>query len=195
MSGSCGSVGAEWLRPDGLGELTPFNSPLWSPTSVELRRTSLYGSLDDRHTLVAVGAAMQAALVRSTTERTPEWIQFDLPNAIRSYFDGLIHAAIIRWLTPERAWWGHDNNACVALLSELEGRFEEDWRLLLPELLLAAAQGKIPDSGVQHLIDKAETQLNCETSQQWPRDVLDYVELGLTLVKKVVSFAEEQQAN
>ena len=138
---------------------------------------------------------MQAALERHTSDSKPEWVQFDLPNALRSYFDGLIHASIIRWLTPERAWWGRDDNACVALLSELEGRFEEDWRLLLPELLLAAAQGKIPDSGVRHLIDKAETRLSDETSRQWPRDMLDYVDLGLTLVRQLVSFAAEEQPN
>ena len=176
----------EWLRPEGSHKPTPFNSPFWSPTSVELRRTSLYGSLDDRHTLVAVAAAMQSALEHHTAEGRPQWIQFDLPNALRSYFDGVIHVAIIRSLAPEHAWWGPDDNACVALLSELEGRFEEDWKLLLPELLLAAAQGKVPHSGVRHLIEKADDQLGGGTTQQWPRDVLDYVELGLTLVRELV---------
>ena len=134
---------------------------------------------------------MQEALEQNTSERTPEWVQFDLPNALRSYFDGLIHAAIIRWLTPERAWWGQDDNACVALLSELEGRFEGDWKLLLPELLLAAAHGKIPDSGVRHLIARAESRLSADASEQWPRELLDYVELGLMLVRKLVSFTAE----
>ena len=176
----------EWLRSEGSCEPPLFKSPFWSPTSAELRRTSLYGSLDDRHTLVAVAAAMQSALERHTAEGRPQWIQFDLPNALRSYFDGMIHAAIIRSLAPEHAWWGPDDNACVALLSELEGRFEEDWKLLLPELLLAAAQGKLPHTGVTHLLEKAEFQLSRSTTQQWPREVLDYVELGLTLVQKLV---------
>ena len=183
----------EWLRPEASVEQAQMESPFWSPTKVELRRTSLYGSLDDRHTLMAVGTAMHAALEHNTSDSTPEWVQFDLPKALRSYFDGLIHAAIIRWVTPERSWWGHDDNDCVALLSELEGRFEKDWRLLLPEFLLAAALGKIPDSGVWHLIDKANTQLLRNASQRWPQDVLDYVELGLILVKKLVAFTAEEE--
>ncbi len=186
---------SEWLESNSSHESAPFNSPFWSPTSVELRRTSLYGSLDDRHTLVAVAAAMQSALEHHTAEGRPQWIQFDLPNAFRSYFDGVIHAAIIRCLAPEHAWWGRDDNACVALLRELEGRFERDWKLLLPELLLAAAQGKIPHSGAWHLIRKADKQLDPETTEQWPRDVLDYVELGLTLARQVIPPELEVQSD
>jgi hypothetical protein len=185
----------EWLRHQGSLEPTLFKSPFWSPTSVELRRTSLYGSLDDRHTIVAVAAAMQSALERHTAEGRPQWIQFDLPNSLRSYFDGVIHAAIIRSVAPEHAWWGPDNSACVTLLSELEGRFEEDWRLLLPELLLAAAQGKVPHTGVRHLIDRAEGRLGSGTTQQWPREVLDYVDLGLTLVRKLVPHEHSEHSD
>ena len=163
-----------WLNPDTPADDSPA-SPLWSPTQIRLRRTSLYGDLDDRHAFVAVGAAMQAALQRATSDGAPEWIQFDLPNALRTYFDGLIHVSILRWVTPQRAWWGHDRHDCVALIGELLGRFPDDWRLLLPELLLAAAQGKVPDDGVRFLLGEAEAQLEHGT---WEREVLDYVDLG-----------------
>jgi hypothetical protein len=145
---------------------------------VDLRRTSLYGELDDRHTLVAVGAAMQEAIQRNTSDGAPDWVQFDLPNALRSYFDGLIHASILRWLTPERAWWGASRNDSVALIGDLQSRFEEDWKLLLPELLLAAAQGKVPDEGFDLLMDEGEGVLR---NGDWPADVLDFVELGVIL--------------
>ena len=95
-----------WLDPNISDAIEPPNSPLLSPVRMELRRTSLYGDLDDRHTVVAVGAAMQEELQRYVHAGTPEWVRFDLLNALRSYFDGLIHVAILRWLTPERGWWG-----------------------------------------------------------------------------------------
>ena len=173
-----------WLSPDSSNSsdnCTPPESPLWSPQPVGLRRTSLYGDLDDRHTLVAVGAAMQEALQQKTSDGAPEWVQFDLPNAFRSYFDGLIHVAILRWVTPQRAWWGNNKNECEALIGELEGRFPEDWKLLLPELLLAAAQGKVPDNGVDFLLNQADSQLEAET---WDADVLDYVGLGRVLAQR-----------
>lgn len=170
-----------WLSLESSDHCSPPASPLWSPEAVRLRRTSLYGDLDDRHTLVAVGAAMQEALQQKTSQGSPEWVQFDLPNALRSYFDGLIHVAIIRWVTPQRAWWGHDENECVALIGELEGRFPEDWKLLLPELLLSAAQGKVPDNGRDFLVNQARTQLE---AKKWDDAVLDYVDLGRVLAEK-----------
>jgi len=124
---------------------------------------------------------MQEALQQKTSQGSPEWVQFDLPNALRSYFDGLIHVAIIRWVTPQRAWWGHDENECVALIGELEGRFPEDWKLLLPELLLSAAQGKVPDNGRDFLVNQARTQLE---AKKWDDAVLDYVDLGRVLAEK-----------
>lgn len=170
-----------WLSPNSSDNCTPPESPLWSPQPVGLRRTSLYGDLDDRHTLVAVGAAMQEALQQKTSDGAPEWVQFDLPNALRSYFDGLIHVAILRWVTPQRAWWGSNKNECEALIGELQGRFAEDWKLLLPELLLAAAQGKVPENGVDFLLNQADLQLKADT---WDADVLDYVDLGRVLAER-----------
>lgn len=126
-----------WLDPDAHAVESP-QSPLWNPEKQKLRLTSLYGDLDDRHVLVAVGAAMQSALLRRIDEEVPEWVRFDLPNAFRSYFDGIIHASILRWTEPARAWWGVDDNECEALIGELQGRFEEDWECLLPELLLVS---------------------------------------------------------
>ena len=170
-----------WLSPNSSDNCTPQASPLWSPQQVGLRRTSLYGDLDDRHTLIAVGAAMQEALQQKTSDGAPEWVQFDLPNALCSYFDGLIHVAILRWVTPRRGWWGNDENECVALIGELQGRFPEDWKLLLPELLLAAAQGKVPDNGVDFLLNQADSQLEAD---EWDADVLDYVDLGRVLAER-----------
>ncbi len=171
-----------WLEPDANAVGLP-QSPLWSPEPQKLRLTSLYGNLDDRHVLVAVGAAMQAALLRRTDEEVPEWVRFDLPNAFRSYFDGIIHASILRWTEPARAWWGVDDNECEALIGELKGRSDDDWKFLLPELLLSAAQGKVPQVGVDALLVEARTQLD---NNSWPLEVLRFVELGRILVDNLV---------
>ena len=170
----------EWLSPSSSAEIERLSSPLWSPKPVTLRRTSLYGELDDRHTIAAVGAAMAEELLRHTSDGAPEWTQFDLPNAMRSYFDGLLHAAIVRWVTPERAWWGSDDNECVALFGELKGRSDEDWQFLLPELLLAAAQGKVPDDGVRFLLAEAKAVMD---SRCYEADVLAHVELACALAR------------
>ncbi len=173
-----------WLEPDA-DAAEPQPSPFWSPARQQLRLTSFYGNLDDRHVLVAVGAAMQSALLRRVDQEVPEWVRFDLPNAFRSYFDGILHASILRWTAPARAWWGADGNECEALIGELRGRFEDDWRFLLPELLLAASQGKIPQAGVDALLVEARMQL---VSGSWPPDVLRFVELGRILVEKLMPF-------
>ena len=133
--------------------------------------------------LVAVGAAMQAALLRRVDEEVPEWVSFDLPNAFRSYFDGIIHASILRWTEPARIWWGVDGNECEALIGELRGRSEDDWQCLLPELLLSAAQGKVPEVGVDVLLGEARAEL---ASRSWPIDVLRFVDLGRILVERLV---------
>ncbi|MCX7621671.1 MAG: hypothetical protein N2037_12615 [Acidimicrobiales bacterium] len=171
-----------WLNTSGGGaarDPVPV-SPLFAATEVTLRRTSIYGSLNDRHLLPAMGAALTEALERQKTDGSPEWVQIDLLNALRSYFDGLLHAALIRWVSPQRAWWGTAND-CVALIDELRGRFfNDDWPLLLCELLLAAAQGKVPDAGVELLLGYAE-----EDEARLTDEARGYLELAVLLVKNL----------
>jgi hypothetical protein len=177
----------EWLRLDrpASGKAQRPPSPFWSPTAVSLRRTSIYGLLDDRHALAAVGAALYEALDRHVSKGAPEWVRVDLPNAFRSYFDGLIHAALLRWVTPERAWWGNGNE-CRSLLGEMKGRLDaRDWQLLLPELLLAAAMGKVPDEAVELLLAEADMALDENAETPWDSAVLDFVDLGRVLVSQL----------
>lgn len=173
----------QWLD-EGDAE-NPPPSPFWFPEQVTLRRTSIYGALDDRQVLPAVGAAMAEALQRADPGGAPAWVSIDVPNALRSYFDAILLASVLRWMTPERAWWG-ETNVCEALLAELPQRFEgtPDWQVMLPELLLAAAQGKVPDEGVRQLRAEAEARLREDDPQhKWPDAVLDYVDLAARLVE------------
>lgn len=135
---------------------------LWSSEEHRLRPTSYFGEgLTAPRVLLAVGSAVQAARQEARTPGNPDWVVFDLPTIFRSYFDGLIHSSVLRWLEPSECWWGDREQDCVHLLQEVEkrSRQDRDWGLLLPELLLAAAQNKIPWAGAQHLLARAEQEL------------------------------------
>ena len=114
--------------------------------------------LGSRETLCAVGSAMQSARIRASQRGAPYWAQFDLRRVLRSYFDGLIHACILRWCEPQEAWWGPDSSDCCNFLQQLEGQ-DFDFDLLLPELLLAGAQEKLPEEGVAHVINSARDRI------------------------------------
>lgn len=174
-----------WLRfdePETTSSESP-DSPLWSPVPMKLRRTSIYGLLDDRHAVVAVGAALSEALDGKMMEGAPEWVHVDLPNAFRSYFDGLLHVSLLRWVSPQRAWWGGPND-CSSLINELHGRFadSDDWPLLLAELLLAAALGKLPDDGVELLLSLADIELR---EAAHPEPILEFIDLGRVFVENL----------
>lgn len=113
-------------------------------------------------TFAAVGSAVQHARLRARPKGAPSWQQFELPAVLRSYFDPPIVAAILRWLHPHEAWWGdRDEDAANVIAEALARSTSTDLKLLLPELLLAAAQGKVPRSGVELLRSEAETVCRC----------------------------------
>ncbi len=132
---------------------------LLGPGSPSLRPHSYLGEqLGSRETLCAVGVSMQAARLRATTDGAPSWTQFDLRRILRSYFDGLIHACVLRWCEPHEAWWGPAGDDCARFLQELE-IVNFDFNQLLPELLLAGAQEKLPIEATAHLIEVAKRRL------------------------------------
>lgn len=145
-----------------------------------LRPHSYLGEeLGSRETLCAVGASMQAARLRARTEGAPSWVQFDLRRILRSYFDGLIHACVLRWCESHEAWWGPRQNDCPDFLQELEG-LDFDFNLLLPELLLACAQEKLPREVAGQLIEAAKLRLR-ETGNGIDQRTLDHLRLGVDL--------------
>ena len=127
--------------------------------SPQLLPHSYFGQdLGSRETLCAVGSAMQSARIRASRQGAPYWAQFDLRRVLRSYFDGLIHACILRWCEPQEAWWGPDSDDCSNFLQQLEGQ-DFDFDLLLPELLLAGAQEKLPGDAVAQIVDSARSRI------------------------------------
>ncbi len=154
---------------------------LWGPPNARLRPTSYFGeNLSDWTVVAAVGSAMQSARLQARKDAVggPHWAVFDLPRVFRSYFDGLIHASVLRWLTPSEAWWGQSGDECVSLVQEIEQRSTDDWKTLFPELLLAGAQSKVPKEGVKFLISRA---VDIESEGNWePADLL-WVRLGRAL--------------
>ena len=129
-----------------------------------LRHGSWYGeSLSATATLVAVGSAIQSSRYRdSSSGQAPEWKQFELPAIFRSYFDSLIVCSVLRWLSPEECWWGRDAERSDRIVQELlevyAGRSEQ--AMVLSELLLAAALGKVPPPATEKIVDRARELLD-----------------------------------
>jgi hypothetical protein len=119
---------------------------LWGAVPEEDRLTpnSLYGQeLDAITTYVAVGSAMAAALARPEAE-VPELRVFDLAAMTRSYYDPIILSCFLRWLRPHEAFWGWNateaSTTAMHIIERAEGKHR---KLLVPEMLLAAAHGKL----------------------------------------------------
>jgi len=140
--------------------------------------------LGSRETLCAVGASMQAARLRARADGAPTWTQFDLRRILRSYFDGLIHSCVLRWCEPHETWWGPQSDDCAGFLQELES-LDFDFDLLLPELLLACAQDKLPTAAAAHLIQVASRRLNGSGVNLDAR-TKDHLRLGVDLCELVL---------
>lgn len=157
-----------------LGRLDPSLQP----------HSYLGQELGSRETLCAVGASMQAARLRARADGAPTWTQFDLRRILRSYFDGLIHACVLRWCEPHETWWGPQSGDCAGFLQALES-LDFDFNLLLPELLLACAQDKLPMEATAHLIQAARQRLNGSGVRLDAR-TKDHLRLGVDLCELVL---------
>ena len=159
----------------------PAGEMLWGVPNPVLEPNSYFGEkLDDQATLLAVGSAMQFRRLESAPAAEPDWVLFNLRRAFRSYFDGLIHAAILRWTEPHEAYWGRTNESKLAFVEQLHGVDFDFNKLLLPELLLATAQEKLPYEAGEYLGQIAESQLSAASIN--PRTA-DFLELGVELLE------------
>lgn len=151
---------------------------------------SIYGDrLNAVTTFVAVGAAMEAK--RHERYSVPQRMVFDLSGITRSYYDPLILSSMLRWLLPFEQWWGAllplDARRHVDLSSRVEGSASvvnellwranpEQRRILIPEILLAYAQGKVPRMEAEAAMSYANAFMT-----QLPDDIRGSVKLALRL--------------
>ena len=155
----------------------------WGSTpNVQLTQNSIFGQkLDARTTFAAVGAAMARGRIDHDL-RTPEVRVFDLAGMLHSYYDPLIIASFFRWLGPYEAWWGWKAEEARRIIDNLFGRVGDDddaLSVLVPELLLATAQGKVHDAAYEVLVAQAEI-----LKPRVGPSVQAAISLGLDLVKK-----------
>lgn len=153
---------------------------LGSDSEQRVRNESLYGTRVDAITAyAAVGSAMQSS--RQQSERTdPRLPMFDFDSIARSYYDGIIVANILRWARPSETWWGtadRDQRGSITALVKRTTMLS-DQTVLFPELLLAAAQGKIPRVAVQDMANHIATM-----AADWPEEInRGPIELGFALL-------------
>ncbi len=170
----------------------------------QLREHSYFGQdLGSRETLCAVGSAMHTSRIRGSRRDAPYWTQFDLRRVLTSYFDGLIHACILRWCEPQEAWWGPASRDCCDFLLHLES-LDFDFDLLLPELLLACAQEKLPEEAAAQVLTTARKRIGRldgsldERSRSHLQLGIDLCEMALTvddsMRRRVASMAWRSRA-
>ena len=153
-----------------------------------LRPGSFYGeSLSAVATLAAVGSAVHSRrYFHSSSGGAPERRQFEIPAIMRSYYDPLIICSVLRWLQPEECWWGRGASSAEQVIRELclGHRDSDEESLILAELLLAAAMGKVPKGAVRTVVDMAEEWLARRQEDDHDGDDVGAVNLGLQLIKR-----------
>ena len=148
-----------------------------------LRPGSWYGELlSAKMALVAVGSAVQRQRdVHSGLGSVPEWKQFEIPAIMRSYFDPLIVCSVLRWLQPEECWWGREIGSSAQVVDELVESYSDldERRVILAELLLASAMGKVPTPAISRVMEHASAFI--QTRSLDPQ--VEALECGLEIVK------------
>ena len=153
---------------------------LWGSTrESKLTPNAIYGrALDAVTTYVAVGSAMSAAL-GDREQKTPGLRVFEVAAIARSYYDPLILGCMFRWMRPHEVFWGwtaaEAKATALHTLDRAEGLGQQ---ILVPELLLASAQGKLTREAAEVTINVAH---NMQREGPASADLAGALELGLRL--------------
>lgn len=131
---------------------------LWGqPPDETLTPNSILGQgLRDVPAYVAVGSAMAASL-KDGNAGVPVLRVFDVSAVTRSYFDPMIICCFLRWLRPHECFWGWtpiDSRATARYIINRADQAQR--RFLIPEMLLAAAQGKLTAEAAKEVRQEAE---------------------------------------
>lgn len=131
-------------------------------------------------TYVGVGAVMHRARLERRKQGGPPWLRFDLTKTNFSYFEAIISASILRWLRPSEGQWDSESKHVEDLIREMWERAGQEsaaaQRLLVAELLLASAQGKVPRAVFPLLRRLADELLTAH------RDDAEAIRTGLSLL-------------
>jgi len=156
-------------------------------TDATVTPNSIFGQgIGQTAVYTAVATAMERARKETPQMLAPEDRVFEIPAMLRSYYDPLIIVAMLRWLKPHEVWWGWDENTADEVVAAVLERApaEASQRasylgILLPELLLAGAQGKLPSSALEIVRVRAEA-----TAAALLGNAAAALALGLALVKR-----------
>ena len=158
---------------------------------MELRGQSLYGNrLDPVTAYAAIGSTINHTRHSAAGASAPRWIRFDLARIVHSYYDAVIVCSILRWLNPGEINWESEpalaNNATNAMkfLIEQVQDSPEEKIILLPELLLADVQGKIPPSASEVLREVVRSEIESSSAQTRDDIGLGALEIGLVLAER-----------
>jgi hypothetical protein len=124
---------------------------------------------------------MAAALARPEAA-VPELTVFDIAAMTRSYYDPIILSSFLRWLKPHEAFWGwtatEASTTALHIIERAEGRHR---KLLVPEMLLAAAHGKLTFDA-RNVVTKVAEELRKDAEFAAERPAMG---VGLRLAAKV----------
>ncbi len=178
------------------GESEPDGQPAslfyGAPRDARLTRNSIFGQrLDARSVYAALAASMALARDQAGEHAAPEFRVFDLAGIARSYYDPLILAAALRWLHAHESWWGWQSAEAERVIATLlERATPEDQEILIPELLLACAQGKVHEAAIETLLARAEqTEIGARD------EVRVAIELTRALATRSVDYALDFAGN
>lgn len=141
----------EFCAGKATGEATLF----WGQEPDQrLSAHSIFGDgLSPSATYAAVASAMHAQ--RQKEMRRPHRLAFELPAIFRSYYDPLIVASVLRWIRPTEAWWGDSPDNAEFVVQDLLIRangLPSIEAMLVAELLVAAALGKLPMKAAREIV-------------------------------------------
>ena len=98
---------------------------------------------------------------------------------VRSYYDPIIMSCFLRWMRPHETFWGwtgtQARTTALHILDRAEGKHR---KLLVPEMLLATAQGKLTAEAADVVVEVARDVLDRPEFE----DVRPALTAGLMLV-------------
>jgi len=136
----------------------------------------------------AVASALASQRAKADETRGAKYARFEIPALVRSYYDPLILACTIRWLRPNELSWGADpHRAAERVIEEVLARAKHTdprWEaILVAELGLAVAEGKVPRSGADSVLHHADALLSHVAADQRPA-----IDLAIALINRTHSF-------